>query len=85
MQFIFAIFNYTPLHIAASVSCFEIVKILLENPTINVNALTIDEIWLLHHFSETPLHLAVSNGSYEIVYILIRNPKVDITIPDAFV
>ncbi|KKP29216.1 MAG: hypothetical protein UR12_C0012G0004 [candidate division TM6 bacterium GW2011_GWF2_30_66] len=57
----------TPLHIASTFKKAIMVKILLNNPKIDVNA--------KNKYEETPLHSAFKKGHIDIFKILLDNPK----------
>ncbi len=54
----------TPLHAAAQIGCTDILEILLEQPTIEVNVEDTNK--------ETPLHKAVMNNNKDCVRILLE-------------
>lgn len=69
--------NETPLHIACKIGNVNIVKQLLQCPSINVNAVTMDDHW-------TPLHFACSEGHLDVVQALLHYPNINVHVMDAY-
>lgn len=70
-----------PLHWAVNHNRLEIVKLLLTQPSTNINAKNKTREW--HPMPDnTPLHQAVKNGFYDIVKILIEH-HADVNLPNA--
>ena len=61
---------YSALHIASKKNNIEIVRLLLSNPSINVN--------IRKNNNKTPLFIAIANNNIEVVQLLLSNPNIDI-------
>ncbi|WP_255563518.1 ankyrin repeat domain-containing protein [Wolbachia endosymbiont of Bemisia tabaci] len=61
--------NFTPLHIAAQIGCYEIVESLLSNGA-EINVAMIG--------GYSPLHLAAENGHYDVVKLLLLDNETDV-------
>lgn len=61
----------TPLFLAVQQANIEIMNLLLQQPTVDVN---------LSSLSETPLFIAVKNDNLEAINLLLQHPNVDINI-----
>ncbi|KRX09229.1 Protein kinase-like domain [Pseudocohnilembus persalinus] len=66
--------NWSGLHYAISEGHIQIVKILIQQPQIQINSQS--------GFGRTPLHIAIVRESVEIVELLIQNKNIDINIQD---
>mmetsp|Transcript_14874 Transcript_14874/g.22880 ORF Transcript_14874/g.22880 Transcript_14874/m.22880 type:complete len:338 (-) Transcript_14874:53-1066(-) len=68
----------TPLHQAAAQGHVDIVKLLVEQSSINVNAIREKD-------GATPLYLAAIHGHVRVVQLLVESGKADMTIPTKLV
>ena len=66
----------TILHIASKNYKIEMLKVLLQNKDVDVNAENINGILCEYIFNETPLYQAVLFGRYEIVNLLLKHPNI---------
>lgn len=68
--------TYTLLHLAVMSGYSKMVKLVLEDPRINVN--------IRNSRGVAPLHLAIGVGCPEIVQILLQHPQIDVNIDLAY-
>ncbi|KAK7216953.1 hypothetical protein V2G26_004956 [Clonostachys chloroleuca] len=61
-----------PLHVAASVGNFEIARMLIRHPIIDIN--TVDR------FGWTALHIALVSGSKRLPRLLLKHPEIDLSL-----
>jgi ankyrin repeat protein len=67
-------YGKTPLDLAIDNQNLDIVKLLVAQDNIDINA--------LNEVKKTPLHLAVESGNIDIVTVLLSNPNIQIDIKD---
>ena len=64
-------YEFTPLHHACRKNSLDVVKVLLEQPTININAQDIE--------GDSPLHIACINNVLDTVKFLIEHPTINLS------
>lgn len=68
--------GFTPMHVACAHGYVEIVRLLLNDPNVKVNA--------VNHLKQTPFYLALLFKQKEVLDILCENDRVDISKTNRF-
>lgn len=88
----FFFLNKTALHVAVEKGNIEIVELLLSNPNININILSISKyfffikigivVFFLIFVHRTALHIAIDKENMEIIKLLLENTNIDINLKE---